>query len=546
MSFLSNMKIRTKILGCFAIIIFLGIVQGIISIKSLKGTAQEVDELNNHADNVIIPINDLKAEFRSLRIYAIRLSTCEPKDIAEYKGKIATSKKEVTDSIKKLEAASNSETVDLLEKILANLKGYESSYEHIYKVCDDADQSKYQPSKQHYILKYTRDEMKQYGDGTDELVEKLLEISHKKTNAIRSNVQSETSVTPIVVFTILNIIIAILFTSYLSKSISHRTANLANAANHVAEGDLTVEVEEGSNDEIGKVATATATMIGHLREIISNMSTHSETISSAAEELQYANKAISDSTSQILTQTLTVSAASEEMAATSKEIANNCNSAALASEQTKETTLNSIETVRSTVAKIREHSKKTEEDASIIAKLGDETKQIDAIIATIQDIANQTNLLALNAAIEAARAGEHGRGFAVVSDEVRALANRTAQSTQEINKMIKAVQDEVSIASNSIGETVSQMEEIASETEQLEHWLDTIINQVNDVNNQINQIAVATEEQTATSSDMSQNLQKMADLTKEVSTNASDTVESASSMAKLSNEMAEDAAKFSI
>jgi methyl-accepting chemotaxis protein len=234
------------------------------------------------------------------------------------------------------------------------------------------------------------------------------------------------------------------------------------------------------------------------------------------------------------------------MAATSKEIANNCNSAAMASEQTKETTLNSIETVRSTVSKIREHSKKTEEDASIIAKLGDETKQIDAIIATIQDIANQTNLLALNAAIEAARAGEHGRGFAVVSDEVRALANRTAQSTQEINKMIKAVQDEVSFASTSIGETVSQMEEIASETEQLEHWLDTIINQVNDVNNQINQIAVATEQQTATSNDMSQNLQKMADLTKEVSTNASDTVESASSMAKLSNEMADSAAKFTI
>ncbi len=541
MSFLSNLKIRTKILASFAIIIIFGIIQGVIAISALKSTLSEVNTLTTHTDDIVIPLNDIKSEFRSMRIYGIRLSSCENADRNEYNGKIAAARGRVQTA---LEAMKGQVKEELRSEVLDNLNKYQSAYDHINRICEDANRTP--DVKMREILNYTKVDMLKVGTDTDEAVEQMLKNQKNEADRIRKDVEEKASSTVIVTFTIINIILAVLFTTALSKSISVRTARLAEAANRVAEGDLTVQVKANSTDELGVLSASVATMVDHLRGIISNMSTHSETISSSAEELQYANKSISDSTSQILTQTLTVSAASEEMAATSKEIANNCNSAAMASEQTKETTLNSIETVRSTVSKIREHSKKTEEDASIIAKLGDETKQIDAIIATIQDIANQTNLLALNAAIEAARAGEHGRGFAVVSDEVRALANRTAQSTQEINKMIKAVQDEVSFASTSIGETVSQMEEIASETEQLEHWLDTIINQVNDVNNQINQIAVATEQQTATSNDMSQNLQRMADLTKEVSTNASDTVESASSMARLSSEMAEDASKFRI
>ncbi len=541
MSFLSNLKIRTKILASFAIIIIFGIIQGVIAISALKSTLSEVNTLTTHTDDIVIPLNDIKSEFRSMRIYGIRLSSCDNADRNEYNGKIAAARGRVQTA---LEAMKGQVKEELRSEVLDNLNKYQSAYDHINRICEDANRTP--DVKMREILNYTKVDMLKVGTDTDEAVEQMLKNQKNEADRIRKDVEEKASSTVIVTFTIINIILAVLFTTALSKSISVRTARLAEAANRVAEGDLTVQVKANSTDELGVLSASVATMVDHLRGIISNMSTHSETISSSAEELQYANKSISDSTSQILTQTLTVSAASEEMAATSKEIANNCNSAAMASEQTKETTLNSIETVRSTVSKIREHSKKTEEDASIIAKLGDETKQIDAIIATIQDIANQTNLLALNAAIEAARAGEHGRGFAVVSDEVRALANRTAQSTQEINKMIKAVQDEVSFASTSIGETVSQMEEIASETEQLEHWLDTIINQVNDVNNQINQIAVATEQQTATSNDMSQNLQRMADLTKEVSTNASDTVESASSMARLSSEMAEDASKFRI
>lgn len=358
--------------------------------------------------------------------------------------------------------------------------------------------------------------------------------------------ESKNSMTIIITISILIIVLAFVFSNILSISIGKRTQDISNISSKVADGDLTVEIDKSNiaDDEIGSLTTSFTTMVEHLKQIISNIVDHSETISNAAYNLRATNETLSESTSEILSQTLTVSAASEEMAATSKEIALNCNAAASSSEQTRNTTLDSIDAVRNTVAKIREHSQKTQEDAKIIEKLGEETKQIDAIIATIQDIASQTNLLALNAAIEAARAGEHGRGFAVVSDEVRALANRTAQSTQEINTMIKAVQDEVSVASTSIGQTVEQMEVIAAETEELEHSLDTIINQVQDVNTQITQIAAATEEQTRTSENMSQNLQKVADLTKEVSNNISDAVNSSTNMADLSEEMVNSTKMF--
>ncbi|MBQ8706500.1 MAG: methyl-accepting chemotaxis protein [Succinivibrionaceae bacterium] len=543
MSLFSNLKVGYKVLLCFSVIIVLTLIQGVAATANMSRLSSQVKGLNAMTTGVIIPATDLKAQFRQLRIYAIRITSGNERLLQEYDGKIKTQLKETADTIREMTRLAKDEaTLSNLKDLSASLERYSSIFTRLYAILTDKSKSIEKRTEEAFAI--TKVDMKQVGNDADSEIMEILAREKQNFTAAGDEIERNASPWLTVSICLLCVALAVFFTLLLSKSFGSRANRLVQAANRVADCDLTVEVKSRSHDEIGNLTASIGAMIHHLRDIIAAMTGHSSTIGTAVDELERTSRTISESTSQILNQTLAVSAASEEMAATPKEIANNCNAAAVASEETKNTTHDSIESVRSTVAKIREHSRKTEEDARTIAKLGDETKQIDTIIATIQDIANQTNLLALNAAIEAARAGEHGRGFAVVSDEVRALANRTAQSTQEINKMIKAVQDEVEDANRSFAETVTQMEEIAAETEQIENSLDVIVGKVNDVNSQINQIAVATEEQTATSVDMSANLQKIAMLTKDVSANADDTLKATETMTTLSQEIIADTGKF--
>jgi methyl-accepting chemotaxis protein len=177
-----------------------------------------------------------------------------------------------------------------------------------------------------------------------------------------------------------------------------------------------------------------------------------------------------------------------------------------------------------------------QESARTVESLGARSDQIGAIIGTIEDIADQTNLLALNAAIEAARAGEQGRGFAVVADEVRALAERTTRATREIGEMIKAIQGETRDAVAAMEQGVSQVEAGTIEAARSGEALRDILEQVNSVAMQVNQIATAAEEQTATTGEIASNMQQITEVVQQTSCGAQ---ESATAAAQLNNNAGE-------
>lgn len=156
------------------------------------------------------------------------------------------------------------------------------------------------------------------------------------------------------------------------------------------------------------------------------------------------------------------------------------------------------EVVSNTVKVMGNIAQRVHETARTVESLGARSDQIGGIINTIQDIADQTNLLALNAAIEAARAGEQGRGFAVVADEVRALAERTTKATKEIGDMIKAIQGETKKAVSAMEAGVNEVELGTTEAAKSGESLQKIVEQINAVSMQVNQVATAAEEQTAT------------------------------------------------
>jgi methyl-accepting chemotaxis protein/hemerythrin len=164
--------------------------------------------------------------------------------------------------------------------------------------------------------------------------------------------------------------------------------------------------------------------------------------------------------------------------------------------------------------------------------LGQRSDQIGAIVNTIQDIADQTNLLALNAAIEAARAGEQGRGFAVVADEVRALAERTTKATKEIAAMIKAIQNETQSAVNSMSEGVDEVKLGTAETARSGEALEDILNKINELTMQISQVATAAEEQTATTQEITNNIQMITDVVNRNVENARSTTQATTTLAR--------------
>jgi methyl-accepting chemotaxis protein len=278
------------------------------------------------------------------------------------------------------------------------------------------------------------------------------------------------------------------------------------------EGDLTRRLPIHSTNEIGELSEWFNTFIGKLHTIIGQVSGSSLQLASSALQLQQTSKQMTDSIAQLSLQSTSLATAGEEMSATSGDIANNCHHAAGNAGGATQKATQGAAVVGQSIAVMNSIAERVQNAATTVDALGIRSEQIGAIIGTIEDIADQTNLLALNAAIEAARAGEQGRGFAVVADEVRALAERTTRATKEIGEMIKAIQKETKDAVTSMEQSVTQVEQGTSHAADSGRSLQEILDIINDVTEQISQIATAAEEQTATTREISSNVMNLNDL----------------------------------
>jgi methyl-accepting chemotaxis protein len=322
-----------------------------------------------------------------------------------------------------------------------------------------------------------------------------------------------------------------------TQTMNNELAQMEDVVESISNNDLTVEIPESnleqiginSNDEIGilvsaiedslaakdRMSISLRKMSTNLNNMVRQLSDNARELVSAATEIASSSEQMSRGAQDQAEQVNQVSSAIEEMTATIVESSKNAGDASDAAQGAADTAGSGGDVVSQTISGMQRIADTVRSSAESISKLASSADQIGEIIGVIDDIADQTNLLALNAAIEAARAGEQGRGFAVVADEVRKLAERTGKATGEITEMIKGIQTDTSEAVNSMESGIQEVDKGRELADQAGNSLGEIVNMSQRVMDMIRQIATAAEEQSTAAEQISKNIEHVASITKE-------------------------------
>jgi methyl-accepting chemotaxis protein len=283
----------------------------------------------------------------------------------------------------------------------------------------------------------------------------------------------------------------------------------------LADGDLQQKIEITSADEVGKMGQALNQAIDSMARTIHAIAGSAEHVANASEEISSSAAEQARGAERQKDQTAQVAAAMQQISSTVLQVSEHSSRAAEAAHKAAETAHEGGAVVQQTLNRMHETAASVSATARKMDELNKSSDQIGRIIGVINDIADQTNLLALNAAIEAARAGEQGRGFAVVADEVRKLAERTTTATKEIAQMIKNIQDETKLAVAAMMQGTQQVEEGVTSTVRAGESLKEIIHMAEQVGEMITQIATAATEQSSATEEVNTNMDQIAGLVKE-------------------------------
>ncbi len=303
------------------------------------------------------------------------------------------------------------------------------------------------------------------------------------------------------------------------------------------EGDLTKRVPMHGTDEIATLGGYFNQFIEKLQTMIGKVAHVTDKVASASVELSATAEEISKGTDSLTSRASQTAAAVEEMNATVSQVAQNSGKAATLAQETVKTAKDGGSVVSDTISGMQQLSDAVSSSATIISELGKSSDQIGEIVRVIEDIADQTNLLALNAAIEAARAGEQGRGFAVVADEVRKLAERTTKATKEIGDMIRQIQHDTRGAVESMQQGTVKVTSGVDLVNRTGEALARIVEMVSESSDMIRQIAVASEEQSVATQQIANDIENVAKVTKESASGANESAKASHDLSQLATEL---------
>lgn len=331
-----------------------------------------------------------------------------------------------------------------------------------------------------------------------------LENEGRKIEATLHKAETDTTISYIIYILVALLGLATSFA--LAKGIVNPISKISSGIDNVAQGDLTVAIDVAGKDELGRLANRFNIFVSEIRELIESIASTTETLSTAAASTSLITQETSQNILQQQNETAHVATAVNEMTASVREVENNTEQASRSASDGNTQAKAGREVINGIVISIEQLVSEIVTSSNIILKLKEDSTSIGGILDVIKNIAEQTNLLALNAAIEAARAGEQGRGFAVVADEVRSLAQKTQESTKQIETLITTLQENADSAAASMTANKESVTSLSARTTVATESLNTISTAVSSISDMNAQIATSAEEQSTVVEELNRNL----------------------------------------